>query len=154
MIALTGALALAAACSKAGDAQRAEPRLAPLPAAEIRARLPNHIVPDRAGRCEHGPLLILPAGRFEAADRDIGRSSGDYVINDGVVTFDDHGAPDGLRFTLELFSDGAGHLYVRDAGAGAPKPLRLDPPDPRALGAALKACEARLPAPSAPGAGR
>lgn len=148
------AFGLLTACSDSAphgrEAQtRTAPLLTPLPAAQIRPLLPNHIIADLSGHCLHGPVLVRPGGRFEAVDLDTGYSEGDYEIRDGAVAFDNHGAPDGLRFELQLFGDDAGRRYVREAGeTGQPKPLRLGPPDKRLLTRALTACMAQLPPPA------
>ena len=134
------AFALLGACSApAGNQQTPVPAEAeaapakpfiPLPAAEIRKRLPGHYIEAGPYSCFNGPLLILADGRFDVM-LEWGGSQGEYVVTDGKIAFDDHGAPEHFAVAIQLFRDQRDRLYYRyDGDTADPRPAVLKPADP------------------------
>lgn len=141
-----GALLLAA-CSGAPGANEAANVAAeapakpfvPMTAADIRAFLPGHYIDEGNYACLGGPILVLKDGTFDAMSEGSGRTGGDYVIGEGRIAFDDHGAPEHFAVTILLYRDRKGRPYYRyDGDTNDPKPARLKPADPGTFEALCK----------------
>ncbi|MEZ0244828.1 MAG: hypothetical protein ACAH11_15750 [Sphingomonas sp.] len=107
----------------------------PLTAEEIRKILPGHYIDEGTPYgCMNAPILILKDGSFDAMTELSGRTGGQYVITDGTIEFDDHGAPEHMVVTLKLFRDQKGRLYYRhEFEHDDPRPATLKPADPKML---------------------
>lgn len=127
-----GALLLAS-CSAAPDesAKTAVTTLKPMAAPDIRAFLPGHYIDEGPYACLGGPILVLADGTFDTSTDWSGRASGDYVITDGRIAFDNRGAPEHFTTTILLYRDQNGAAWYRHEGdTNDPKPARLKPADP------------------------